>query len=95
MPTSMVDFAKQSSMNYSYGADVGNGFGSEVGADVGFAVGLVGRHEALLGSSVLSMGRTGYLLDRHRSVGVLIILTRYIAEVGINSNTSRKSYTSV
>ena len=39
MPTNTLDFAKQSSMNYSYGADVGNGFGSEVGADVGFAVG--------------------------------------------------------
>ena len=47
MPTNTVDFAKQSSMNYSYGADVRNGFGSEVGADVGFAIGSVGRHEAL------------------------------------------------
>ena len=54
-------------MNYSYGADVENGFGSEVGADVGFAVGSEGRHETL-GSSVLSMGRTGYLLDGRTSL---------------------------
>ena len=73
MPTNTVDFVKQSSMNYSYGADVENGFDSEVGADVGFAVGSEGRHEAL-GSSVLSMGGTGYLLDRHRSVGVVILI---------------------
>ena len=39
MPTNALDFAKQSSMNFSHGADVGDGFGSKVGADVGFAVG--------------------------------------------------------